>query len=274
MSAPFQTITEDLSQFKLPHIEWTDTPVLLLYGSAGAGKTVIAMSYAVAWGTDAFVSAPGFCEHLRDNCNNKGDAGKHLSKLYNTPRLVIDDLAYETPEVIDIYGTKYHPHRIFRKAVYHRINAGLRTIITANIGIDKLGLIYDESDTNRGRIHSRLTGGATVYHFQGDRRKNEMVNVRLMSTAAAKAKVTLNPEPDTPPELPMPTKKEIVESLEAVYGKPGLEETVRKVYRQIPEYLPVLKEFDARKKAEEKAKAEAEAKKADKSKPKKRGAKT
>ena len=254
MSAPFETVTEDLSQFTLPAIEWVDTPVLLLYGSAGAGKTVIAMSYAQAWGTDAFVSAPGFCDYLRDSCHSKADAGALLRKLYNTPRLVIDDLAYETPEAIDIYGTKYHPHRIFRKVIYYRVNAGLRTIITSNIGIDKLGLIYDETDSNRGRIHSRLTGGATVYHFQGDRRKDEMVNVSLMSKAAAKAKVTLNPETEKAGEIPLPTKKEILQSLRAVEGKPGLEQTVIAAYKQIPEYADVLKEYLADRKAREKGK--------------------
>lgn len=240
MAEPFVTVTENhMIKLEMPEVFWGESPALFLTGSCGAGKTTLAETYAFAWEGDLYVSAPKLITHIRDNCKERSDVAKFLNAIMKMPRLVLDDVGYESPEPINIHGTKYMPRKIIREIIYNRINARLRTVITSNGDADRLAVLYDETkaDTknkagevvgHRGRLYSRLMGFATIYKFTGDLNKAEKVDCvevqRPKSGAGKDSKVPVFPvdEKEELQKLPDTTEQEAKETMEFLADKPEL----------------------------------------------------
>lgn len=202
----------------LPEVKWLDTPMLYLYGSAGSGKTTFLKAWCALSGA-RYISALDFIEYLRGNCKDAQDVYRHLNRLYDEPRVAIDDLANEPPQNFKLYGTEFSPREIFRTALFKRCDETKRTIIASNLGLVKLSDMYDETETPegkmpRGRINSRLHDYATTYFFKGDRRKKETFEFSERMVGSKKSTIPIVPDPEAPEKEKEVTKAEA----EAVAG--------------------------------------------------------
>lgn len=243
-----------------------NTPILLLYDSAGGGKTLQAKKIAEEWGA-SFANTVEMINYLRNSCRTKEEVGKYLRTLQTMERLVLDDLAYEPPEKINAMGTEYEPRRILQDILFLRARPNARTIITTNISLDNIAVIYDKSKTDgakRGRLHSRIKGMATLYYYQGDQRQGEKVTISLQHTGGTQATIPINEAPEENQDIPDKplTREEVQEALDAVKGKPGLDLTVWRWVRgtKFAEMAPTPEEekkiIDKRTKEEMKEKEE------------------
>ena len=159
-----------------------DTPITILYGSAGSGKTRWAVGIAAGGAGWEYCNARELIDEMRNGCKTDGGVVTREAHLQIAPRLVIDDLADEGDDRFSKRWTSYSPKEIFRRTLMARCRSNYRTIITTNITPERLAERYDHDDPeegrergdDRGRIFSRFCDHTRIYFFQGDRRKNEV----------------------------------------------------------------------------------------------------
>ena len=109
---------------------------LLLQGGYGCGKTHLAAAIAnarLALGQPViFVNAPDLLDYLRVTFSPGSDItyDEQSDRIRNIPLLVIDDLGAESP-------TQWAQEKLYQ-IFNHRYNAGLPTVITTNIELDRM----------------------------------------------------------------------------------------------------------------------------------------
>ena len=117
---------------------------LLFHGGYGCGKTHLAAAIAnarLAVGQPVmFVNAPDLLDHLRATFGPGSEISydEQFDRIRNIPLLVVDDLGAESP-------TQWAQEK-FYQIFNHRYNAGLPTVITTNVELDRI----------EPRIRSRL----------------------------------------------------------------------------------------------------------------------
>lgn len=109
---------------------------LLLHGGYGCGKTHLAAAIAnaqLARGSEVmFVNAPDLLDHLRATFGPASEVSYDdmFDRVRNIPMLVIDDLGAESP-------TQWAQEK-FYQIFNHRYNAGLPTVITSNVELERI----------------------------------------------------------------------------------------------------------------------------------------
>ncbi|MBI5350931.1 MAG: ATP-binding protein, partial [Chloroflexi bacterium] len=109
---------------------------LLLHGGYGCGKTHLAAAIANAQlargGEVMFVNAPDLLDHLRATFGPASEVSYDdmFDRVRNIPMLVIDDLGAESP-------TQWAQEK-FYQIFNHRYNAGLPTVITSNVELERI----------------------------------------------------------------------------------------------------------------------------------------
>jgi DNA replication protein DnaC len=129
---------------------------LLLHGPSGAGKTHVGAAIAnrcIERGTPVlFVVVPDLLDHLRAAYSPGSEIGYDLllEQVRNAPVLVLDDLGTQN-------ATPWAQEKLFQ-VLNHRYNARLPTVVTTNLGLDRI----DE------RLRMRLTDPAIarVYYVE------------------------------------------------------------------------------------------------------------
>jgi DNA replication protein DnaC len=129
---------------------------LLVHGPSGAGKTHVAAAIAnrcIERGQPAlFVVVPDLLDHLRASYNPTSELTYDalIEQVRNAPVLILDDLGTQS-------ATAWAQEKLFQ-VLNHRYNAQLPTIVTTNLGIERL----DE------RLRMRLTDPAIarVYYVE------------------------------------------------------------------------------------------------------------
>jgi DNA replication protein DnaC len=129
---------------------------MLVHGPSGAGKTHVAAAIAnrcIERGQPAlFVVVPDLLDHLRAAYNPGSEMGYDVlfEQVRNAPVLILDDLGTHS-------ATAWAQEKLYQ-LLNHRYNAQLPTIVTTNLGIERL----DE------RLRMRLTDPALarVYYVE------------------------------------------------------------------------------------------------------------
>lgn len=109
---------------------------LLLHGGYGCGKTHLAAAIANAQlergGEVMFVNAPDLLDHLRATFGPASEVSYDdmFDRVRNIAMLVIDDLGAESP-------TQWAQEK-FYQIFNHRYNAGLPTVITSNVELERI----------------------------------------------------------------------------------------------------------------------------------------
>jgi DNA replication protein DnaC len=151
----FRSLVTDARAFAEEPEGW-----LLVHGSSGAGKTHVAAAIAnrcIERGEPAlFVVVPDLLDHLRSAYNPNAEMGYDvlLEQVRNAPVLILDDLGTQ-------HTTPWAQEKLFQ-ILNHRYNTQLPTIVTTNLGVDRL----DE------RLRMRLTDPAIarVYYVEAGAR--------------------------------------------------------------------------------------------------------
>ncbi len=147
----FKSLVEDALAFAEEPDGW-----MLIHGPSGAGKTHVAAAIAnrcIERGVPAlFVVVPDLLDHLRSAYSPNAEMGYDvlLEQVRNAPVLILDDLGTQ-------HATAWAQEKLFQ-ILNHRYNSRLPTIVTTNLGVDRL----DE------RLRMRLTdpGIARVYYVE------------------------------------------------------------------------------------------------------------
>jgi len=220
----------------------TDTPVLLIYGSAGSGKSRWAVNYAMGGVGWEFCNAMELIDEMRNACSTDDGVRDRIRHLEDSERLIVDDLGTEQKDRFAKYKTEYRPHEIFRIALLKRCRIDRRTIITTNAKPEGLLEMYDKSaegQEGRGRIFSRFSNHARIFFFKGDRRKGEVFNysertyllegpddkqTKTELTRSVKATLPLYEQAEEQKQGSEASEREIRQALKAIRGKPELEQ--------------------------------------------------
>jgi DNA replication protein DnaC len=147
----FKSLVEDARNFAEAPEGW-----LLIHGPSGAGKTHVAAAIAnrcIERGVPAlFVVVPDLLDHLRSAYSPNSDITYDvlLEQVRNAPVLILDDLGTQ-------HATAWAQEKLFQ-ILNHRYNTQMPTIVTTNLGVDRL----DE------RLRMRLTDPAIarVYYVE------------------------------------------------------------------------------------------------------------
>ena len=147
----FRGLTADAKAFAENPEGW-----LLIHGSSGAGKTHVAAAIAnrcIERGQAAlFVVVPDLLDHLRSSYNPSSEMAYDvlLEQVKAAPVLILDDLGTQN-------ATSWAQEKLFQ-ILNHRYNAQLPTIVTTNLGLERI----------EERLRTRLTDPAIsrVYYVE------------------------------------------------------------------------------------------------------------
>lgn len=146
---------------------WLAAPLgdLYLYGGTGVGKTRLCLSLlnecADRHQVARFVRVALFLDRLRISMNGADNSEVEAQLLHNfftVPVLGMDDIGADK-------GSDYG-RRILQTILDQRLDAGLRTIWTSNLSLDKLAEFYGDE-----RLASRLAGASLVAEVGGPDRR-------------------------------------------------------------------------------------------------------
>lgn len=147
----FKSLVADARSFAEAPEGW-----ILIHGPSGAGKTHVAAAIAnrcIERGVPAlFVVVPDLLDHLRSAYSPNSEIGYDvlIEQVRNAPVLILDDLGTQ-------HATPWAQEKLFQ-ILNHRYNTQMPTIVTTNLGVDRL----DE------RLRMRLTDPAIsrVYYVE------------------------------------------------------------------------------------------------------------
>lgn len=162
-SKRLQKDLEELEAHNLPTCNFWDGQGLFLYGSAGAGKTVLSAQLLLdvrkhLWlngqnKTVGFVSVPSLFARLKRSFDTKDENQYEiLDELNNTWLLVLDDLGMSGTPSNWLLETLY-------VIINHRYENLLPTIFTSNLNLNDLSELYGDV-----RITSRIDRMCIVAH--------------------------------------------------------------------------------------------------------------
>lgn len=150
-------------------------PFVILTGSVGRGKTLIASATLRSWIAmgyhGRFVRFSDLLAEMKKTFNTETPEESEftiLNRYATTSMLVIDDLGAEMP-------TRYAMHRL-ADLIEARYDAGRRTIITTNYPVSKLGERIGNSidPVAAHRILDRIADASTKIPFEGESLRQRM----------------------------------------------------------------------------------------------------
>lgn len=268
-----------------PEINY-DTPVTFLYGTAGSGKTSLAINTSLGGDGWSFVNCVQMIDRMV-GCKNCDEVKKMERRAQEDPRLIIDEAGLEGNVRFSKFAD-FTSLDIIRRILMARLVLDRRTIITTNLAPELLFAKYDKVTDASGRIYSRFANHARLYFMEGDRRQKKEGQVfkctektwfdeyaalkdddpifkgeprfkkKVPLGPRVKATITLYDESekelykrdDTPN-----TEKQIRESVKAVRDKPELEDRYFKWLETTKYKTLIPKEWHGQARARKKAEA-------------------
>lgn len=199
----FRDRKKDFSKIKFNDgVVWKDEPFLVLYGEPGAGKTWRALSFLNRWEGWEFASVVELFTEIR-KYKSAETVQEILGIVARSPRMIIDDLGFESEQKFVLFGTEYIPREEVKNILFLRDALGLRTIIPTNLSPDMIREDYGQ------RIYDRLMGAAAFFCFEGSWRSGKEISVERdpISKPKARSTIPLYTESNRPPKPMTPEEK-------------------------------------------------------------------